>query len=390
MRHIASNNIVTISADSEHTNFPASRTQDNHPKRVSKTDDNISTVKYTFGVVGGISDIIVAGTNAATASVSVSNPNQISWGDSDEWGFGFGPELVTKWDFTSPVGSTWSQVSIDNITVIGGVVTITNSGNIKGYIYQEVSVTSGEKHRISIRVVYGAHDGWLRVGDTQYTAEYVDETISSSGATGYEFTPNSDTVFVMWGLNDAVEDNTIDVDYISIKQITDDDVWANDDVSTTATVTQRAGSNSLWIQLNTPIDIPVDAILTLVGEGGTSVYAGIIQANISRTYGDKDPQYGITEGRIDYSILAENSNGSRYYKKRDIVRTFGLTALLSRTQAQKLIDSFDTLGENPSGWKLTDESGSDWVVFGRFNGSPLVYHNYPNHSPVEWTITEVL
>ncbi len=167
------------------------------------------------------------------------------------------------------------------------------------------------------------------------------------------------------------------------------DIWANTPIEISGTVTQNIGANSIWLTLPETINISVNVSLVLSASVGATLYAGVARANIAKTY-DQDPNYGLKESRKDYSIFAENSNGSFYYNKRDIVRTFNLQAFMRRTEAQELIDTYDTLGKEPSAWKLTSIDSNNWVVFGRFTSEPTISHDHPEDSIINWAITEVL
>jgi hypothetical protein len=166
--------------------------------------------------------------------------------------------------------------------------------------------------------------------------------------------------------------------------------WASLPAALTATVTQRSASRSLWIQLSDTVEIPCEVEVVLTGPGGEAVYAGVMVAGIAETYGGRNPQYGIQQSKQDYSIFDENSNGSFYYKKRDIVRSFECQGIFTRANSLHLQESFGYLGKNPSAWRLTDEVGNDWVVFGRFPDSPKINHSYFSHSVVNFNVIEVL
>jgi hypothetical protein len=121
----------------------------------------------------------------------------------------------------------------------------------------------------------------------------------------------------------------------------------------------------------------------------TELEIGVITGNIAETYGG-DPLYGFSVEAGDYSIKAENSNGSQYYKKRDIVRAFDVALEIPRENALKLLDNFMEIGETASAWRLSDLTGGDWMVYGKFNESPSVQHNNFAFSNVSFNILEVL
>lgn len=256
MRHIAQNKIISITASSEAAGFPATRLLDEHPKRAWQAVSGDNSATLTAEVIGGCSDIMVAGTNAATALVVVSDPNAIDWEAGIDW-------------------------------------------------------------------------------------------------------------------EPGVE-------------------WASLPAALTASVVQRSQSKSLWIQLSDSVGIPCELALTLIGPGGIAVYAGIVTAGIADTYGGRNPAYGMEHTRIDFGISAENSNGSFYYKKRDNVREFRCDGIALRADAIRMLDTFDNLGRNPSGWRLTDLEGNDFVIFGRFADAPQISHSYFSHSEFSFSIIEVL
>jgi len=138
------------------------------------------------------------------------------------------------------------------------------------------------------------------------------------------------------------------------------------------------------------VSVPCGAAVTLSASPGYTLYAGAMTANVSDTYGGKNPHYGIGGEPVDYSIKDENSNGSRYYKKRDIVRNPEVLAIMLHADARRLETNFLTYGETPAGGKLTDENDNYWVMYAAFDGPPKITHDYPYHSTVQFQLIEVL
>jgi hypothetical protein len=79
MKHIVENKIVRISTNSENPNFPVSTCLDLHPKRKYRSTDASNNVVLGCGIVGGCSDIMLAGTNAVAAQVVVEDPCVMEW-----------------------------------------------------------------------------------------------------------------------------------------------------------------------------------------------------------------------------------------------------------------------------------------------------------------------
>jgi hypothetical protein len=91
MKHLPKNNIQSLTAKTEQVNYEADNLLDEHPSRLWKAKVGAVGETLTVDIVGGCSDIAVFGTNAATATVSVVDPNAMEWGDDgvgnqDEWG----------------------------------------------------------------------------------------------------------------------------------------------------------------------------------------------------------------------------------------------------------------------------------------------------------------
>jgi hypothetical protein len=260
MKHIPSSNIASITTTSEDSDFLLESVLDNHPSRLYKAISGVSSVVLTATINVGVSAVMIAGSNATSASILAYDINEVAWGDSDLWG--------------------------------------------------------------------------------------------------------------------------------------DSDVWANAEVGVTGYTVQRSSTGSIWIELTETIDRPITLEITLTTASGTTLEAGVLTANISNTYSSTEfpanPNFGLTESRVDYSIKARYSNGARYYKKGDIVRQFAGTVEMERDEFYTLMTVYDTYGEIPSGWKLTDIESNNWVVLALMDGPPRGVHDTPNGVSVELKLLEVV
>lgn len=255
MKHIKTDSIYSRSASSENANFPISRTADMHPKRKYKALAGAWFATITIEVVGGCSDIMLAGTNATSLTITASDPNQISWGDSDTWG--------------------------------------------------------------------------------------------------------------------------------------DGDTWANTGASTTIDLIQNNRSQTLWAEFGTPVLVPCVVSIVAYCPPTDTLEIGVLRAGLARTYG-ASPKYGLSEGRVDYSIVDENSNGSFSVLQRDKVRTFVGELITTRAYAWELADNYDEMGMEPTAWRLTDHENSEYAVFARFTSPPQSQHLYPGYSAVNFELLEVI
>jgi hypothetical protein len=260
MRHIPYNTINSFTTTSEDSDFLVENLLDNHPKRLYKAISGVSSVVLTADITVGVSAVLIAGSNATSATIKAYDVNEVTWGDSDDWG--------------------------------------------------------------------------------------------------------------------------------------DSDVWANGVVGVTGYTVQRSTTGAIWIELTETIARPITLDITLVTASGTTLEVGVVTANISNTYSDTEfpanPNFGLSESREDYSIRALYSNGARYYKKGDIVRQFTGTIEMERDQFYTMMDVYDTYGEIPSGWKLTDIESNNWVVFALMDGPPVGVHDTPNGVSVRLKLLEVV
>ena len=255
MRHIKVNKITSVTASSENANYPDDNLLDTHPSKPWQASSGINVATITAEVNYGVSDIAIFGTNAQSATVTASDPNEISWGDDDEWG--------------------------------------------------------------------------------------------------------------------------------------DSDTWANTTITTpSVTAYQRSTSKALWLQLADTIDRPAELDVVLTSVEGSTVYAGVMQSSIAETYGGQNPRYGLAINPIDTSISAELSNGGRYYKKRNVLRSFELEAFFANSDAFNLIDFYQEYGQKKTAWRITDLASNEWVVYGYI--VPAMSYDTPTRSVVNITLTEVL
>lgn len=194
------------------------------------------------------------------------------------------------------------------------------------------------------------------------------------------FSVVSDTVvFELWdaGKTGLIETTTYDMDeLLSYHEMT---------VGIPASII-----TSLWIDYTYQVGAHL-VVLKFTAAVGVVAECGIMRGGIT-TVLPHNPQYGLNESLVDYSIKRQNANGSSYYNKRDIVRTFSGTNIMNRDQYfyVVMLDIAQTIGEEPIPWKITDIATDKWAVFARFEGMPSGSHILPTHSNISFTLLEVV
>jgi hypothetical protein len=84
--------MTNISANLEDADFPVENVLDSHVKRKYKSSTFQGQI--TFEIAGGIDTVAIFGTNAQTASLTISDPNEVEWETGVEWEPGVEWELV--------------------------------------------------------------------------------------------------------------------------------------------------------------------------------------------------------------------------------------------------------------------------------------------------------
>lgn len=164
-------------------------------------------------------------------------------------------------------------------------------------------------------------------------------------------------------------------------------------IDTYAELIADSGQSAYEIEVAYPYQDSAHSIVVELDTATESdvAYAGLVRAGVA-VNSTHDPQYGMTEGLIDYSIVKQLSNGATFVKQRDIVRTFSVTLFVRRDREfyDFMHGVFRQIGRQARLWKVTDLENNDWVVFGRLEQMPLATHQYYKHSTIPFTLVEVL
>lgn len=166
--------------------------------------------------------------------------------------------------------------------------------------------------------------------------------------------------------------------------------WAVSEFSevTTTYDLNETGLGALWIDYT---EMSIQHTIKIELTGSATIEVGVAKAGAIKEF--NDPQYGITEGLRDYSLIKELSNGAMYVKKRDVVRTFGLNFFVTRDD--DFYDFMDVIyrqnGSNPLAYRLSSAlTDFQWIVYARPDAMPSGSHDYPEDSIVGISITEVI
>jgi len=127
------------------------------------------------------------------------------------------------------------------------------------------------------------------------------------------------------------------------------------------------------------------------------LYVGIVRSGKAKDF--QNPQYRLSEGLKDYSIKKELNNGARYYRKRNIPRTFSGNVIVERDPDfyKFMYDVAQDAGGIPLAWLMYDDElvttsneENRWAIFGFLDDMPSGSHDYYSHSQIGFSITEAV
>lgn len=147
---------------------------------------------------------------------------------------------------------------------------------------------------------------------------------------------------------------------------------------------------TLWIDYTYQSNVHT-ITLAIKNSTGSVAAVGIMRGGLNTNL-PYNPRIGLKEGLIDYSLKKSNANGSAYYQKKDIIRTFSGSSLMGRNKMfyKVMAQIAQTKGEEPLAWKITDLGENQWNVFAGFKGMPSGGHDFTNYTNLSWNLVEAL
>lgn len=88
MINIKTNNITSVTVDSENANFPITQVLDKKVKRVYKAVDGVNEATIVAAISGTSNSFTIAGTNAVAVSITAENPTSLTWATGMLWATG--------------------------------------------------------------------------------------------------------------------------------------------------------------------------------------------------------------------------------------------------------------------------------------------------------------
>jgi hypothetical protein len=149
--------------------------------------------------------------------------------------------------------------------------------------------------------------------------------------------------------------------------------------------------NTLWVNFN-QFDGSVDIIIKLYMDktyDDKKISAGVLKVGIVEEI--NDVIYPIDISLIDYSFERMLSNGSIYYKKKDIVKNIKGNMLVDyKTYVAFMFELAQKYGKRPIMWLIEDTECDDIVMYGRMSVLPTTSNQNTAIRTINFQITEVL
>jgi hypothetical protein len=130
--------------------------------------------------------------------------------------------------------------------------------------------------------------------------------------------------------------------------------------------------------------------ITLTAPVGEAVYAGVLKCGLGVSL--VNPQYGVGEGRRDFSIVKELNNGAYYIRKKDPVRTFSINFLEDRaSDFYSFTTVADYYGPNPQAILIAEDIDDlEWAIFGHVLNPFSANHGDLSYTTTSLSITEAV
>lgn len=161
-------------------------------------------------------------------------------------------------------------------------------------------------------------------------------------------------------------------------------------VINTSTYTLNPGSRvyrQFWHEY-TPQTAAHTVTLILTAASGVTVEAGVFRGGVMVEV-LRNPNYGVSKGPKKYHIVKKYNDGSRYGRRRDVVREFTITLKPSEDKFEDLYDLDEATSPDPVMMLLVDGvNDPKWTVFGYIEGLRGAYQIA--HVPSNFTVLEAV
>ena len=391
------NNILNIQADEETVGFEIENVLDNYPKRVWRAESQSATV--IIDVDRYSNAIALFNSNGKYIRFTVfkgetSGTNALIDADFETWVAG-SPSSWTKEINVSTTEETGYSGSNSSCKLVATDTTLKS-------IYQDITVVAGEYNILSLHYKNTAADvAQFRVYDNDNAAvitdwtDLEDKTTWANGeyAFCHTFLAPTGCTSVRISLQPKTNTDIVwfdDVYVIAQEETLLYDLRGIDTYYEFFKDEANEGWDSIWYDYTILSETHRIAVTIDSNDVTVDAQIGVTQAGFNSSF--SNPDYGLTEGLQDYSIVKETNNGSFYFRKRDVVRTFQgqISVTRDREFYNFMTNIIRAVGPAPLAYKMTDLSNFDWTVFAMCKTMPKGVHEYYAHSTVSFDLTEVI
>jgi hypothetical protein len=137
----------------------------------------------------------------------------------------------------------------------------------------------------------------------------------------------------------------------------------------------------------TPTSVTFDFVVTF--SGGAAYRASDVVGGAVITF--PDPQYGLSQSRIDKSIKQELAGGGYYIHDANKPRTMNLSWVMNRdTDFDELDSLYNIRGSKPLAMLISEalENDMKWCGYFHMTDAPTATHDMPSFSAVSLSIRE--
>lgn len=168
MRCLVNSLILSVSADSSHANFPITNVEDGHPLSVWKAN-GADTATITCEVSGGADAFGVAGTNADSAAVTISDLNEVYFGEYEMSGGGTADSYFGEYEMSG--GGTADSYFVTMEENVEIIILASGGSKVIAGTFTKIPFPIEIKIKLAVGTGTVIEAGQVEVGSSKYVSK---------------------------------------------------------------------------------------------------------------------------------------------------------------------------------------------------------------------------
>jgi len=383
LKCIVNSKLLSVTADSEDTNYPIENITDGHPASPWKADNTYKARLIAY-VSEGAQAIGIGGTNAESVLMYIRDPNEVYFGEE---------EMMALSGSASPSSSPseGTPSTSPSGTPIEGTPSNSPSGSPSAGSPSGSPSSSPSGGTPSNSPSEGTPSSSPSEGTPSSSPSSSPSGGQSPSSSPSEGTPS---VSPTEGTPSGSPSNSPSAG----TPITGEDSYFLDgsyfirnDTQLSPEIYVSGEDNCIVGELGTTLTTSAQIIINLYTSTSSILKAGHLDIGDLVEVG-MNPKQGLIRTGKDFSVSHQLSSGARWTLKLNNVRIFrGACQVNIHNQFYAFMDDIArTIGPEPRFWWVTDLPGSKWMVFAHIENWPVGSYDADNYGTVNFELVEDL